>query len=254
VSVANKCGLIKLTPWEGGATLQKFWLVPLTFMISIFCNIKILSYTNVGTFIALRSSTPLVLAILDKKFAGRTTPPRQAWVSIVGVLLSSMLYIQIEGASVSTDSFSWIIIWYATFCFDQMYTKHVVDTVVMTTWDRVWYTNTVPLVILFPLIFIVEDDIVINSDELRDTGGVVVASCVGGLMMSTTSYWLRGEVSATTFAVVGNACKFITVLLNYVMWDKHASRRGVGALMMGIAFSMLYRPNKLIDKKKANSV
>ena len=186
--------------------LQKFWLVPVTFMISIFCNIKILSYTNVGTFIALRSSTPLVLAILDKKFAGRTTPPRQAWVSIVGVLLSSMLYIQIEGASVSTDSFSWIIIWYATFCFDQMYTKHVVDTVVMTTWDRVWYTNTVPLVILFPLIFIVEDDIVINSDELRDTVGVVVASGGGCavLMVSTTSYWLRGGCAV---GVGDNVCR-----------------------------------------------
>ena len=57
-------------------------------------------------------------------------------------------------------------------------------------------------------------------------GGTValVASCVGGLGMSYFSFALRAVISATSFSVIGNVCKVLTILVNLLMWDKHSSK------------------------------
>ena len=58
------------------------------------------------------------------------------------------------------------------------------------------------------------------------TGGIaaLVASCVGGLGMSYFSFALRAVISATSFSVIGNVCKVLTILVNLLMWDKHSSK------------------------------
>ena len=52
----------------------------------------------------------------------------------------------------------------------------------------------------------------------------LVASCLGGLGMSYFSFALRAVISATSFSVIGNVCKVLTILVNLLMWDNHASR------------------------------
>jgi hypothetical protein len=59
--------------------------------------------------------------------------------------------------------------------------------------------------------------------------------------MSYASFWLRGLVSATHFTVVGTACKLATVLLNCVVWNKHASAGGLTSLVACILASSAYR-------------
>ena len=54
---------------------------------------------------------------------------------------------------------------------------------------------------------------------------VLVASCVAGLGMSYFSFALRAAISATSFSVIGNVCKVLTILVNLLMWDQHASAR-----------------------------
>ena len=51
----------------------------------------------------------------------------------------------------------------------------------------------------------------------------LVASCLGGLGMSYFSFALRAVISATSFSVIGNVCKVLTILVNLLMWDNHAS-------------------------------
>ena len=64
----------------------------------------------------------------------------------------------------------------------------------------------------------------LKSVELT-AGGVValLASCAGGLGMSYFSFALRAVISATTFSVIGNVCKVLTILVNLLMWDEHSS-------------------------------
>ena len=50
---------------------------------------------------------------------------------------------------------SWLAAWYACFTFDTVYIKHVLDTVKMTDWGRVYYTNSLALGLLllaFPFV------------------------------------------------------------------------------------------------------
>ena len=54
---------------------------------------------------------------------------------------------------------------------------------------------------------------------------VLAAACVAGLGMSYFSFALRAAISATSFSVIGNVCKVLTILVNLLMWDKHASAR-----------------------------
>ena len=51
----------------------------------------------------------------------------------------------------------------------------------------------------------------------------LIASCAGGLGMSYFSFALRAVISATSFSVIGNVCKVLTILVNLLMWDKHSS-------------------------------
>ena len=49
------------------------------------------------------------------------------------------------------------------------------------------------------------------------------------------------QVSATYFTVIGNVCKVITVLINVMIWDKHASPKGLACLFMCLAAAFLYQ-------------
>lgn len=60
----------------------------------------------------------------------------------------------------------------------------------------------------------------------------------------TTRYtgWLcRSMVSATTFTLVGVVNKFLTVLLNVVVWDKHSSPVGVVAVCACLLAGAFYQ-------------
>ena len=53
--------------------------------------------------------------------------------------------------------------------------------------------------------------------------------------MSYFAFLCRAAVSATSFTVIGNVCKIITVLINISVWDKHASPLGIGCLLVCLA-------------------
>lgn len=60
----------------------------------------------------------------------------------------------------------------------------------------------------------------------------LVLSCLMGVCMSHAAYLLRDAVSATMFTIVGILCKIVTVIINCLIWDKHASPSGIGFLMV----------------------
>lgn len=63
--------------------------------------------------------------------------------------------------------------------------------------------------------------------------------------MSYFAFLCRALVSATSFTVVGNVCKILTVLINISIWDKHASRVGLGALLFCLAAAAAYQQSPL---------
>jgi solute carrier family 35 protein len=116
----------------------------------------------------------------------------------------------------------------------QVYVKHMCESVQMTSWGRVYYTNALallPLIIILPSIS--EQEILYKVDwnlavrrhafsscchQLESTQplpafynyqvlGPLILSCLVGVCMSHASYLLRDAVSATMFTIVGIVCK-----------------------------------------------
>ena len=228
-------------------TLKQFWVVPLAFLMTLFCNIQILNHSNVETFIVLRASTPIILSILDVQFFSRRLPQTKSWISIFCVFVFACSYVYYENKKLTSDSVFWLASWYAMFCFDQIYIKHIVDTVKMTMWDRVWYTNTIPIFIIPPIALLYEEPIVVSDINVFV---YIAATCLVGVMISYYSFVVRKSVSATTFTVIGNACKIITVVINFVIWDKHASPYAIVSLLACIGFSSTYKQSEYDKDEK----
>merc|ERR1712164_101409 len=64
VLVMAKIGLAQRDPVEIGL-VRKYWVVPAAFATAIFANGKLLEHANVETFLLIRFTTPLLVALLD---------------------------------------------------------------------------------------------------------------------------------------------------------------------------------------------
>ncbi len=58
-------------------------------------------------------------------------------------------------------------------------------------------------------------------------------------------------VSATTFTLVGVVNKFLTVLLNVMIWDKHSSPTGIMSVIVCLLAGVFYEQAPRVDKSKA---
>lgn len=57
-------------------------------------------------------------------------------------------------------------------------------------------------------------------------------------------------VSATTYTLVGVVNKFLTVLLNVLLWDKHSSALGIISVCICLVAGMFYQQSPLRDSMK----
>jgi solute carrier family 35 protein len=231
VKSAEALNLIESDPLEWSKT-KAFIPVIIGFIGTLFANIKVLQHANVETFITFRSTTPLLLSVLDYAFLGRALPNIRSWICLSVLVAGAIGYLMVD-ADFKLNAYFWLVVWYIFFTFDAVYVKFVCDTVKMTNWGRVYYTNLLsllPLFCAFP--FMGEHGIVSQIQWDENTLLPLVLSCLCGVGMSHASYLLREKASATLFTIVGILCKILTVGINLMIWDKHASMAGLGYLTL----------------------
>jgi len=218
--------------------VRSYSLVAVIFLSTIFANIKILQYSNVETFIVFRASTPLLISVMDWIFLGRQLPGMKSFLCLVGLLFGASIYIMSDNAY-EVRGYMWVGLWYAVFTVDQIYIKHVCDFVKMrSNWGRVYYTN---LLASLPLVFMVYGSNEFETLEWTFNGVAMLSlSCILGVAMSYFSFLARSLISATYFTIVGNVCKLLTVILNQLIWDLHASRTGVMSLLFCLLCAYFY--------------
>jgi solute carrier family 35 len=236
----HACKLVEIRPvcW---ITARQFAPVVLSFLGTLFANAKVLQYSNVETFITFRSSTPLVLCICDYIFLGRELPSAKSVVCLIGLLLSSCGYAMFDHAF-DIRAYSWLGVWYVSFTAYEVVVKHLCDTVAIDNWTRVVYTNAMAgsmLAVAIPFVHR-EHAIVAAVSWNSATVSTMLASCLIGIGVSHSAYVMRSACSATLSAVVGILCKVFTVLINIVIWDKHASFVELLFLGMGLIAGALY--------------
>jgi GDP-mannose transporter len=124
-------------------------------------------------------------------------------------------------------------VWYLAFVFDAVYVKHLCNTVQMTDWGRAYYTNLLSLVPMMVIHVVAgEYNMIGNIDWAIPQVTSLMMACVLGVAMSHSGYSLRRSVTATMMAMVGIVCKFLTVIVNCMIWDKHASPPGLFFLIL----------------------
>jgi GDP-mannose transporter len=240
VKLVGCCGCIVVDDLEWNK-LKAFLPVSMAFLACIFANIKTLQYANVETFVVFRASTPLFISLCDYAFLGRELPNMRSTACLVALLFAALGYV-LTDATYHVKGYMWVAGWYAIFCFDQVYIKHAVDSVpVESNWGRVFYTNFWASLIMAVSTVATEPEVLLATAWTPATVGALSVSCLLGVAMSYFAFLCRAAVSATSFTVIGNVCKVLTVLINVFIWDKHASKEGLGFLFFCLAAAYFYK-------------
>jgi GDP-mannose transporter len=240
VKLVGCCGCIVVDDLEWNK-LKAFLPVSMAFLACIFANIKTLQYANVETFVVFRASTPLFISLCDYAFLGRELPNMRSTACLVALLFAALGYV-LTDATYHVKGYMWVAGWYAIFVFDQVYIKHAVDSVpVESNWGRVFYTNFWASLIMAVSTVATEPEVLLATAWTPATVGALSVSCLLGVAMSYFAFLCRAAVSATSFTVIGNVCKVLTVLINVFIWDKHASKEGLGFLFFCLAAAYFYK-------------
>jgi len=237
------CGLLGLIEVDDLELpkLKAFFLVSVAFLACIFANMKTLQYCNVETFIVFRASTPVIIGVADWMFLGRELPSTRSSMSMLALVMGAGAYMATD-SSYQVHGYRWVLVWFCVFCFDQLYIKHVVDQVaVRSNWGRVFYTNFWSSVLLLAMTLVLEPHVLRKAVWSWPQIGALVVSCILGTSMSYFAFLCRAAVSATSFTVIGNVCKITTVLINILIWDKHASPLGIVFLLACLVAAAAYQ-------------
>lgn len=124
-------------------------------------------------------------------------------------------------ANFQIKAYLWIVVWLFVFTFDQIYIKYVVDTVPMTTWGRVIYSNAIAAIPV-SILSIAQQEWAILFSASWGGYAALTLSCVMGLAMNYSAYWLRHLVSATSFTVRRASTCHTTVVHCPSFTNRHA--------------------------------
>ncbi|CAI5476658.1 unnamed protein product [Closterium sp. Yama58-4] len=223
----------------------KFLPAAATFYIAIWTNTQLLKHANVETFIVFRSSTPLLVAIADSVFMGRSWPSGFTFFSLLTIFGGAVGYVFFDtGFTVTAYAWAWAYLIVIT--FEMVYIKSVVMSIGLNTWGLVLYNNMLALIFFPPALIGMNEPSQIAAYGLSRICSIgtlfpVALSCVFGLTISFFGFAARKAVSATAYTVVGVTNKLLTVLINILIWDKHAQAPGLVALLVCIFGGVLYQ-------------
>jgi len=245
----SSAGIVEADPLEW-SKVKPFMLVACAFLAALYTNVRTLQYANVETFIVFRSSTPILIAFMDYVFLGRHLPNTRSWLSLLAILGGAIAYVYTD-SNFEVRAYSWVCAWFVVFAFDQIYIKYAVDSVKLTAWGRTYYTNLLAVVPVTLIGLATREDQILEDFEWSFNSLVaLIASCGAGVLMSYSQFLLRGLISATSFTVVGTMCKIATVVINCLIWDKHATPSGLMALFVCLFSGMAYQQAPLRNPSK----
>ncbi|KAM1508378.1 hypothetical protein ACFX10_017698 [Malus domestica] len=243
----GKSGFLHHDPftWQ---TAKKFLPAALVFYLAIFTNTNLLRHANVDTFIVFRSCTPLLVALADTAFRKQPIPSKLTFVSLLIILGGAVGYVATDSGFTLT-AYSWAFAYLVTITTEMVYIKHMVTNLGLNTWGYVLYNNLLSLMMAPPFWIITGEysDVFAalgsNAANFFEPGALfaVSLSCVFGLLISFFGFAARKAISATAFTVTGVVNKFLTVAINVLIWDKHASPFGLLCLLLTIVGGILYQ-------------
>lgn len=230
------------------------------FTISVYCNGKALAASNAETVIVFRSSTPLFVCALDFFFLDRALPTRRSLLALSGVVVGSLGYMMSDSefALNGMQAYFWVSLYTVAIVLEMTYGKLLLAKVKLETpvWGSVLFTNLLGLPPMVGVAIVSGE--VGNMHTLPRVGASEIAalmvSCAIGIGIGWSGWNCRSLISATSFTLVGVVCKLITVIVNVLIWNKHASSAGIAWLLVCLAASTFYQQAPLRDAHPASPV
>jgi GDP-mannose transporter len=188
------------------------------------------------------------VAIADTLFRKQPIPSKLTFVSLFVILGGAVGYVATDSAFTLT-AYSWALAYLVTITSEMVYIKHIVSNIGLNTWGLVFYNNLLSLM-MAPLFWILTGE---YSEVFASWGSktgnwfefdaffAVSLSCIFGFLISFFGFAARKAISATAFTVTGVVNKFLTVVINVFIWDKHASPVGLFCLVFTLAGGVLYQ-------------
>jgi len=218
----------------------------------------VLSMANVETVIVFRSCTPIAVSVFDYIFYNRAAPSIRSAFSLLLITAGAMAYIltdrdfQVNGLA----AYYWVTIWWVVLVFQLTYGKFLVTGINLASlWTPVLYTNTFSII---PALLVCSIAGELRASRLAavdiDSTALcwLLLSCVIGICISWAGFWCQSLVSATTYTVVGVMNKMLTVTVNVLIWDKHASPSGILALCVCLVGGSLYQQSPIREVRPSD--
>jgi hypothetical protein len=199
---------------------------------------------NVDTFIVLRSLVPLLTAFAERLYLGTPLPPAKALMALGVIVIGAAGYVSTD-EGVSLTAYSWGAAYVGTMVVDTIIIKKIVTEVELKPWGLVYYNNLIASA-MYPVFALVTGELVLIPVAISRLGESdilvpVFVSCVFGVSISYFGMNARKKLQATAFSVLGVMCKFMTVIVNTLVWTKHAPPLGLFFLCVCIAGGIAYQ-------------
>jgi GDP-mannose transporter len=229
--------------WED---LVRFSAVPFSIVVTLYAGMSAMTHVTLETFIMLRSFSPIIVAFLDWLWLGRSLPSPSAFFCLIGISFCGTLYGRIQGGICDLNTWKWVVVWCLMSQFDTVFVKHAMNSQPMNIETRTYWTNVIMAVCLvFSFVLSGEStalfiDIFMRPATAPVPGLILFTSCICGLSISFSGFGARQLASATLFDVLGLLCKCVTLLLNRIVWEKHAAGNGLALVVACLLFAMFY--------------
>lgn len=242
--------------WE---YFKPYMVYTVAFSTGVYTNMMCLNNANVETVIVARAMSPLVVSFLDPIFLGRELPSRRSLAALSMIVVGAFGYASTDEQfkTQGWSAYFWPTLYLGIITFEMVYGKQIVRSVkFQTVSGPVQYTNLLgwPPMIMFAKMggeFERFDDMMraygANSTyELirklpSESIAFVVIGCLVGTGIGYTGWWCRGKISATSYTLVGVLNKCLTVLVNALIWDNHATPSGIASLLICLVGGSFYK-------------
>jgi len=227
--------------------LKVYSIYIVAFVSAIYTNMQALQYSNVETVIVFRACSPIAVSVVEYFFMDRAWPNMRSSISLGLVAFGALLYCLSDSqfAMQGLGAYSWVSLYFVLITFEMTYGKKLTSSVKMdSVWGPVLYCNALAALPMFLLGYSAGDyeGIYEKLYELPHNGVLTLLfSCVTGCLIGYTGWLCRSMVSATTYTLVGVVNKFLTVLLNVMIWDKHASMLGLCSVVLALLAGVFYQ-------------
>jgi len=129
--------------------VQAFTPYVISFVLSVYTNMKALQTSNVETVIVFRAMTPLLVSVLDWAFLGLELPDRRSVASLVGIIVGAVGYVHADGefAVHGKAAYGWAFAYLLTLVFSMTEGKRMISKAEFQSpvWGSVYYTNALCL-------------------------------------------------------------------------------------------------------------